>query len=60
MRECGYYILFGTVKIIKHTIQEHILQQNNKISLHQAISIISMALKIAEADLGLVRYMRVF
>ena len=48
------------VKIIKHTFQEHILQQNNKISLHQAISIVSMALKMAEADCGPIRYMKVF
>jgi len=31
-------------------LQEHNFQKNNKISLHHAISIISMALKMAEAE----------
>ena len=48
------------LKIIKHTIQEHILQQDNKISLRNAISIVSMALKMAEADCGSITYTKIF
>ena len=41
-----------TTKDNETYFQEHNLQLSNKISLHHAISIISMASKMAEADLG--------
>ena len=61
MPEFGYYILFGAcqnkkiivklLKIIKHPyFQEHNLQGSNKVSLHRAIKIISMASKMVTAD----------
>ena len=60
VREFGYYILFGacrnernhceTTKDNETYFQEHNLQLSNKISFHHAISIISMASKMAEAD----------
>ena len=65
MREFGYYILFGacrnkrnhceTTKDNETYFQEHNLQLSNKISLHHAISIISMASKMAKADWGPLR-----
>ena len=68
MREFGYYILcvlFGacrnernhceTTKDNETYFQEHNLQLSNKISLHLAISIISMASKMAKADQGPLR-----
>ena len=44
----------------KTNLQEHSLQQNNKHSLHYAISIILMSSKMAEADCLLRRLERVF
>ena len=64
MREFGYYILFGacgnegnhceTTVALKINIPTGTvnLKLSNKISLHHAISIISMASKMREADEG--------
>ena len=60
MLEFGYYVLFGPVETKKNHckttqdnltyLQEHSLQLNNKNSLRHAITIISLSLKMAEAD----------
>ena len=62
MQEFGYYILFGgcrkernhseTTKDNETYFQEHNLQLSNEILLHHAISVISMASEMAEADYG--------
>ena len=60
MREFGYYFLFRacrkernhceTTKDNETYFQEHNLELSNKISPYHAISVISMASKMAEAD----------
>ena len=60
MREFGYYIFFRacsnernhceTTKDNETYLQEYNLQLSNKISFHHAISMISMASKMAEAE----------
>ena len=62
MREFRYYTLFrerrnkgnqcGTTTDDQTHFPEHNLQYSSKISLHRAMSIILMASKMAEADLG--------
>ena len=43
-------ITVNLLKIMKHTVRNTTYSKAHKISLHHAISIISMASKMAEAD----------